>query len=222
MTSTTTTPRESGSRTITAPPGRGCLARDNPFASHRWTGMRYQFLTGDWEKLLAQLKVQQGRGAIVGSKGTGKTTLLREIAQHLESRGAAAHLLSFRSEAHRLTPRTLATLRSDFRPGDGLLVDGAEQLGRRDWWRLKSLGGMAGYFLITSHRPGLLPTLHQATTSSELLADIVARLLGCDLETARSIAAAPFHEHDGNLRLALRELYDRCASGQLPLARQRS
>jgi hypothetical protein len=64
----------------------------------------------------------------------------------------------------------------------------------------------AGGLVITSHRPGLLPTLFECTTSPELLAEIVGELSGADLE-----AGELYERHRGNVRDALRELYDRWA-----------
>ncbi len=64
----------------------------------------------------------------------------------------------------------------------------------------------AGGLVITSHRPGLLPTLYECETSPELLAGIVEELAGEELDSEEVLA-----RHRGNIRDALRELYDRWA-----------
>jgi len=61
--------------------------------------------------------------------------------------------------------------------------------------------------IITTHRPGRLPTLIACATNAALLDRIIQRL------TPDRLAAAPpaaelFTRHRGNLRNALRELYD--------------
>ena len=64
----------------------------------------------------------------------------------------------------------------------------------------------AGGLVITSHRPGLLPTLFECETSPELLAGIVGELAGSEVEAGELWA-----RHRGNVRDALRELYDQWA-----------
>jgi hypothetical protein len=87
-----------------------------------------------------------------------------------------------------------------------ILLDGAEQLGWLDWrrflWRTAGCG-----VVITSHRPGLLPTLIHCSTSPELLLGIVETLLGEPLTCKRRVTEL-FGKHHGNLRDALREMYD--------------
>lgn len=59
----------------------------------------------------------------------------------------------------------------------------------------------------TLHARGWLPTLATLTTSPALLAELVRELTG---ETMS--CEALYHQHRGNLRAALRELYDRAAA----------
>jgi hypothetical protein len=58
---------------------------------------------------------------------------------------------------------------------------------------------------VTSHRPDLLPTLHECRTTPELFEAIATELGG---EKALQAASGLFVRHRGNLRDALRELYD--------------
>jgi hypothetical protein len=64
----------------------------------------------------------------------------------------------------------------------------------------------AGGLVITSHRPGLLATLFECETTPELLAGIVRELAGDGVDAGELHA-----RHAGNVRNALRELYDRWA-----------
>lgn len=91
-------------------------------------------------------------------------------------------------------------------PGDVLFLDGAEQLGWLSWTAVRLRTRRAGGLVVTSHRPGLLPTLFECQTSPELLTGIVEDLAGSDVEVGELWA-----QHRGNVRDALRELYDRWA-----------
>ena len=86
------------------------------------------------------------------------------------------------------------------------MLDGAEQPGVLSWRLFRWHARRAGGLLITTHRAGRLPTLHRCATTPALLRELVAAL-GENIDDAE---AARLHaRHGGNLREALRELYDR-------------
>ena len=183
-------------------------ARDNPFATARVHQIRYRLPDGlTWEELLAGLESMNWRGAIVGPEGVGKTTLLEDFEPRLRERGFEVVWLRLTREEPRFSVATLVQLASlDSR--HIILFDGAEQLSRWTWWRFLRGVRRTGGLLITSHRTGLLPTLLECKTAPELLVEIVANLLDETPEACRAHADFLFHKHQGNLREALRELYD--------------
>ena len=143
------------------------------------------------------------RAAIVGPEGSGKTTLLEDLAPMLRGRGFGAPYARFDGglsasgdPCGELTER------------DVLLLDGADALPRRIWRRIRRRCAGAAGLVVTSHVPGLLPTLHECSTQPDLLEQIAAELAGRDDDAFRSTARGLFAKHDGNLRTALRELYD--------------
>jgi hypothetical protein len=181
-------------------------ARDNPFGADRVLSIRYEFPEGQAGPLLARLERLRYRAAIVGPHGTGKTTLLEDLETPLARLGFRVTHLRL-DAAHRRFPRGgLSRLAATLDARDLICFDGAEQLGRAAWmmfrWRTRRAGGV----LITSHRPGLLPTLVECTTSPELLEGIVSRL--APQTGAVRLPADLFARHHGNLRDAFRELYD--------------
>ena len=152
-------------------------ACDNPFAVHRVLAERYRMSDAEWSRLFERLEASGGRGAIVGAHGSGKTTLLEDLAERLERRGEL----------------------------DYMLVDGADELSWLAWTRLRLRARSTRWFVITSHREGLLPLLHKCETSPALLAELV-HSLGESISAEESLAL--HRRHGGNLREALRELYD--------------
>ena len=179
-------------------------AADNPFTVQKVRRIRYRLSGLTWEELLERLAALDHRAALVGPHGHGKTTLLEDLAPHLESRGFRIRSVMLHTGDRWLTREQRRALFLDLDPRDLLCVDGAEQLGRWAWWELKLRSRAAGGLLITSHRPGLLPTLLECSTSPELLAGIARDLLGREVEAPEEL----FERHDGNVREALRELYD--------------
>jgi hypothetical protein len=181
-------------------------ARDNPFAASRVLSIRYELSEDQAGGLLARLERLRYRAAIVGPHGTGKTTLLEDLGTPLARRGFRVTHLRLDAEHRRFPRRFLSRLAETLDARDLVCLDGAEQLGRVAWtmfcWRTRRAGGV----LVTSHRPGLLPTLIECTTSPALLDRIVSRLAP---QTGRERTPKDlFARHQGNLREALRELYD--------------
>jgi len=175
-------------------------ARDNPFSSDRVERLRYRLPAGlTWDALLERLAGLRFRAALVGPHGRGKTTLLEELAPRLTARGFRVRTVTLRQDERRVD---WSRLRLD--EDEILLCDGAELLGRVAWLRLRLACRRAGGLIVTSHRPGLLPTLLECETTSELLAGLVRELTGETLETGEL-----FVRHGGNLRMVFWEMYDR-------------
>jgi hypothetical protein len=184
------------------------LARENPFAVPRVLEIRYRLVGISWEELLERLQALRFRAALVGPHGHGKTTLLEDLGARLAGRGFRVRAVTLHEGDRRLAAPQRRELFKDLAPSDLLLLDGAEQLGRLAWLEVRTRARNAGGLVITSHRPGLLPTLHECRTTPELLKEIVSEL-------GEEIAVEElFARHAGNVRGALRELYDAYAAGR--------
>lgn len=191
-------------------------ARDNPFRADRVLSLPYRLAGTSWEALLDRLAALDFRASIVGPEGSGKTTLQEELERRLQQRGASTRWLRLRSADRRDALRLTRQLLDAAKPEDVLLVDGAEQLSAWAWRRFARRAGAQRGLIITTHRPGRLPTLVECRASPELLHELVKEVLGGSDVSACGDLTALFHRHHGNLRLCLRELYDRHGSG-LPL-----
>jgi len=107
----------------------------------------------------------------------------------------------------------LKTFFSAAESDDIILLDGAEQLSRPAWELFKIKSRKAGGLIITTHRPGRLPTLLECVTRPGLLEAIVRTLTFDGAHEKPPPTEQLFHRHKGNLRNALRELYDLYAAG---------
>lgn len=203
-------------------------ARDNPFAVSRVLRVRYRLSGTTWSELMDRLWRGDGRGAIVGPKGSGKTTLLEDAAVRLEALGFRLHWIRLSEDRRRLPEGWSGDLAGRLAGDDFVLLDGAEQLRSRAWRRFVGQCRDAGGVLITCHRAGRLPMLHECRTDEDLLSDIAATLLGERDHPAMPDVGVLFERHGGNVREALRELYDRwaglaaVAAGILPAGEEAS
>jgi len=187
------------------------LARVNPFSSDRLLRVRHRLTGLAWPDLLSRLRQMNYRAALVGPKGSGKTTLLEDLEPKLAELGFRPKPLRLDEQHRQFAPDFLRQFFARFGPSEIILLDGAEQMSWWQWRRFcaRSRGG-AG-LVITSHRPGLLPTLHECRTSPELLREIITQLLGQEAAPGSDECQTLFERHHGDIRLALRELYDQFA-----------
>lgn len=190
-------------------------ASTNPFST-RWTrpgAIPYQFSERDSpEQLLQRLAGAGWRGAIVGPHGTGKSTLVHTLLPFLECAGRKPLLIQLHGGERRL--RLSGQEWRKLGAGSILIVDGYEQLSRmsrvivRSRCYLRDCG-----LLVTAHTDAGLPILVRTTGSEDTLQQLIAEHLpphgGCIMPAdIRDV----FDRHQGNLREALFDLYDRFES----------
>ena len=188
------------------------LARENPFRTERVLAYRYQFPEDESLQKLAERFDALGRcGAIVGPKGHGKTTLIEDLCDLWTQRGLSTRTVRLssvdRAAAFGLCCQVLATCE----PGHILVIDGAEQLGWFRWQRFRRAVPERIGLLVTTHRPGRLPTLFECRTSPELLLQAVTNIAPHVLSEVEADLRPLFKHSAGNIRECLRSLYDRYA-----------
>ncbi len=207
-------------------------ARDNPFCVSRVLELRYQFHSQadqGWSSLLSRLEGLRYRAAIIGPHGSGKTTLLEDLGSRLIEQGFRTHPVFLNRQDHAYPHEFVARTDGKLSSRDIVLLDGCEQLRLPDWWQFRWQMRHAGGLVVTTHRAGRLPVLWRCQTNPELLFGLVRRLIdsyridnpvdNLDGNTPPEFPAVPtltethqlFQDMRGNLRDALRELYDRAA-----------
>lgn len=189
---------------------------DNPFRVDRLHALPFEPQGTTWPSLLQRIERRGWRGAIVGPHGSGKTTLLHALMPRLEARGRRPRMVFRNREGGWAIPQhwhaTLAALKA----GDVLLADGYNHLGPMQRLYLRQITARAGAgFIVTAHHRGTLPTLIRTRTDSLLLARLIEQLTGG--VPPQGAASALHRRHRGNLRDALRELYDDVAADRLTI-----
>jgi hypothetical protein len=192
-------------------------ARDNPFSTARLQHIRYRFHGSTWEQLLQRLERMNYHGALVGPEGAGKTTLLEDLEPKLRELGFTPMRLRLTQETSGFSPVMQQMLDSRVTSRHILLFDGSEQMSWMAWNRFRWRHREAGGLIITRHRPGRMRTLFKCATSPQLLMEIVEQVLEDSTKVDEELIQKLFHRHRGNVRDALRDLYDRCARGRMTI-----
>lgn len=158
---------------------------------------------------MQRIEAHQWCASIVGGNGTGKTTLIHQLATHIEARGFQPTLFSLASDCSMREKERLPDKIREIKAPGFILLDGAEQLSTRHWLSVRAAATHAAGFIVTVHRSSRLPVVLELETSHKLLDALVGELTGGKIPEDE--AEAIFHRHRGNMRDCLRELHDRWA-----------
>lgn len=194
-------------------------ARQNPLSIENVTRMEFRFAKSDWDFEIAKLESLRFRAAVVGHQGSGKSTLLRGLNTRLQNMGLATHYLfipsveTWQSESARFCVKTaIHDAIAASVNGKKVLLDGFERIGFR--LRLSLLRKTRrSSLVITTHTPCKLPTWIQCRTDQQLMKDLLIEL-GFEQKEILLAGKHAFEEHGGNVRMALRDLYDQFANGR--------
>ncbi|MCA8990668.1 MAG: AAA family ATPase [Planctomycetaceae bacterium] len=190
------------------------LPRHNPFRVDRLHQLAFRGRYGSASDLLHRFEQLNRRAAIIGPHGSGKTTLVEELCELLQTRGDSVCRLRLTSEFRSSASGNVSDWLRDSNTSSILVLDGAEQL---HWltrvkliWRSRSHAGL----LTTSHTPCWLPTLIETQTSTDLLRELIGELAP-SFDLPPTLPKQLLDRYQGDIRACLRHLYDLAASGEL-------
>lgn len=193
---------------------------DNPFRSGCVDALGYLPIGRSLSEIETLFRDAGYRGVLFGPHGHGKSTLMHHLARVGLPEGAAPHRVI--QVADDLS--NLHELKAGMKNRDGvLMVDGFDLLPW--WWRWRV--SRRRRVLVTTHRDLVLSPMISwmnpqkmsprfcCETTPALLGELIARLS----PSVRGVMdegaiAALYARHHGNVRDALRELYDRVAAGE--------
>lgn len=182
-------------------------ADENPYRVTRVEALPYRALDFSWDAFLGRLKASGYRGAVVGPHGSGKTTLLLEAQRRLEARGIAV-TYGFLNEQTIGKRRAAIGLLREAASDTVLFLDGAEQLDPLTWAWFKRRARRLRGLVVTTHRPGRLPTLYQTRSSEGALRDLLESLNPGEVDADWERALAHYRACRGNVRDVFFALYD--------------
>lgn len=188
----------------------GVRPRDNPFRSEQIDALSYRPQSDTLDTVWQRLVEAKYRGAILGPHGHGKSTLMRQLQQRLD----ASHGRPVRFVQVMAGGTNVKEVAAHVSEEEGLLlIDGYDLMP----WTLRWLARQREQVLVTSHERVWLPTLTRCATSPALLSALIHELSPAWAEAlGEAGVAALYGQHDGNLRDALRALYDRAAMDGFP------
>lgn len=189
-------------------------ARHNPFASHRVDALPYRFSQGSWEEIEQRLKCCSYRAAIIGPYGSGKTTMLEQLAGRLRARGSAVESLFVNADRPVLSWNQIKKIRSAAQHRRMICIDGADLLPRWQRWFVRSITRHAAGLVMAGHAPCGWPVLWECE-SDEAVFQRLLEDLGAPLPKADAVEL--FRRHQGNVRDMFRELYRRAADSNGPV-----
>jgi hypothetical protein len=176
------------------------------FPPHRVLRYRYRLGEQGWIALLERFESLSRRGAIVGDDGRGKTALLEDLLGRLSGDGFRFRGVVLSPGQRRLEDEQRDTLFALLQPSDLLWIDGADQLSRLSWVRVRRESRAAAGLVVTACREGLLPTLYRGSAEADVLSEIVREATGAGTERFGVRAEDLVRRHNGSVCDALREL----------------
>lgn len=195
----------------------GVPARENAFRSARIERLAYRGATP--AEIVARWEALDRSGALVGPHGTGKTTLLSAVVDHLRARGEEVWTTVFREDEDRERTAELGARVRAGVEGVVIVIDGAERIGPLRWRALRRRGRRARGWLITTHAPGRLATVHTHRTPFPVALELVDALApGSARDPEYAERVRTLHARcEGDVRELLRLLYrERAGAGEPP------
>ncbi len=213
--------------TIHAPARNGVTADVNPFRMQVLESIPYEAVGESNDAMWARVETLSWYGAIVGPHGSGKTTLLEAARERLEAKGLWVIQQRINRQSAAWERRAIVgSIEKALRQRDSthasrgvILFDGYGHLSWAQRNRLRRLAhGCSVGLLVAAHRSTRLPTWVQTDTNEQRMAwllDRVAERAGVSIEVDVAQSRRAYRAANGNLRLAMRSLFDEAMEGRL-------
>ena len=188
-------------------------AKDNRFSTCFTDNLSFRFGGSEtWDLLFLRFKSLGFKGAVTGAEGSGKTTFMLQFGQYLKSKGFPIFYLRLSEDQKSGHLFSFYKALKKYKASEILLLDGYEQLDAFSRmflkWRARNIKGL----LISCHMKAPCKVLHHCETSPELLRELLRSLTGNEQFISTEDSELLLEKSGGNVRGALRTLYDYEAS----------
>lgn len=192
-------------------------AHENPFSASAVARLRYRMGPEALRCLAERACGQIPVCAVVGPKGTGKTTLLEDLEAPLRDRGRSVHWIRLNRQSNLAERRVAKAVLAELRPGDCCLFDGGEIFSAWEWWQLRRrLQRSCGQVIASLHSPRGVPVLHRTGPDWSVVRSMVRELSGPAAgDELESVARESFLANAGNAREVFRSCYWACARREI-------
>lgn len=186
---------------------------ENPFRASAIEAQRYRICTNHYAELLRLAHQKNYRACLRGAHGTGKSTLLLDIATSLELKGEAVcwHYLNRQMPWPQKFKALRAILKSDNRQLN--FLDGGEVVGFAAWLLFIVLVKIKRKTLLaTTHALCPLPTIYTTRSDEGTMLSLTQAFAGgCWSEPLRQLALHSYAQSGGNYREVIRVCYLHCS-----------
>ena len=182
---------------------------ENPFRYSQIVKYRYQIGSADFESLRMRLASCKFRASIRGPHGTGKSTLLEDLATSYSREGKLVKLYRVnKQDSSSKRKQIIATILSSH-PSEMNFLDGGECFGYFAWnWFIARCIGKNLSCIATTHYPCVLAEVFVTHISLEQTLQMIQHLSqsywSCELN---QVALRSFNNSKGNCRDILRDCY---------------
>jgi len=186
----------------------------NPFRSSALKKLRYCIDKHEISALLSQANELNYRACIKGPHGTGKSTLLEDIAKILSQAGHKISWYYINRQMHRTEKNAVLSSIINSKEGSIHFLDGGEALGFLSWnWLIHTSARKNIPLLATTHHPCLLPVLFTTKRDINLMLTLSKRLAADEWNNdLKQTAIKAYNSHKGNVREVFGNCYLHCAS----------
>lgn len=183
-------------------------ANENPFRSSSIEQIRYALPAASLESLSRQA-LAQACSCLLGSNGTGKTTLLEDLEPRIRKHGYQTHWIRLNLESSKQERRNAINQLNKLGQHDACLFDGAEVLNSWQWLKVRNVASKRQFKLIaTLHKQRGVPVLINTQANWNLAEQFVEQLAGDHItHDLREQAKHAFDLNQGNMREVFRVCY---------------
>lgn len=184
----------------------------NPFRAKALAVQRYEIAPKALNQLVLKIHRLHYRACIRGPHGTGKSTLLQDLAVALKNQGCRVNGYYLNNQMSKKNKKEVLQLILESHQSHINCLDGGETIGWFSWrWFLLKVRYKNKTLLATTHGLSPLATLYKTQVDQALILAITKRLAGASWShEMEHLATKTYADYKGNCREVFRACYMYC------------